>query len=253
MWLIAAALAACGGTAWADPMRRLFEPTDLALEDPGVSEWNMQAGLVRGPDAYRLVIPDFELDLGLTRSVELDVDGALALEDAPSRTFAFDTVSPDNLWLSLKTAIVDVSDVANGWGVGFGIQLGPKLPVAQQAAGVGGEGLALVGMTGPRSQLTLNMGGFIDPAVGAASRPGAVEGGLDYAYALDASKQWSLTADLSGVRFFTPDADQLNLATGIAYDPTATLEISVMALCGFLRGSDRYGVLLGISPKFHLW
>ncbi|HET9992365.1 MAG TPA: hypothetical protein VFQ65_27725, partial [Kofleriaceae bacterium] len=42
-----------------------FEPTDLELEDPGTMELDLQVGFVKGTDAHRLVLPDFEFDLGL--------------------------------------------------------------------------------------------------------------------------------------------------------------------------------------------
>ena len=64
------------------PIRRLFEPTDLEVEDPGVAEVDLQLGPIRGPNSWRLVVPDFEVDLGLTREVELEVDGAV-LADKP--------------------------------------------------------------------------------------------------------------------------------------------------------------------------
>lgn len=53
-------------------VRRMFEPTDLEWEAPGESEMDVQLGLIRGPDSYRLTVPDFEVDVGLTRQIELD-------------------------------------------------------------------------------------------------------------------------------------------------------------------------------------
>src|SRR6267142_2456478 len=73
-------------STWARSVRRLFEPTDLELED-----------------------------LGIARQVELDVDGALAIEDRAGETFAFDHLSPDDLWLSAK---VGLADVRLDWGHG---------------------------------------------------------------------------------------------------------------------------------------
>jgi len=45
----------------AAPVCRAFEPTDMELDGPGVMELDMQYGLVRGHDAYRVSTPDFEL------------------------------------------------------------------------------------------------------------------------------------------------------------------------------------------------
>src|SRR5436190_20858536 len=78
-------------------VRPIFEPTDLELEDPGTMEADLQLGFVRGKDAGRVVIPDVELDLGLTRVVELDLDGAYAIEGPQSGSFSFDHAAPDSL------------------------------------------------------------------------------------------------------------------------------------------------------------
>jgi hypothetical protein len=45
-------------------VRRSFEPTDLELEPPGTTELNLQVGVVRSRDPWRVVAPGFELDLG---------------------------------------------------------------------------------------------------------------------------------------------------------------------------------------------
>src|SRR5438552_2278800 len=79
-------------------VRPLFEPTDLELEDPGVSEVDLQVGVIRGQGPWRLVVPDFEIDLGILRNLELDVDGAYALEAPGPGSFKFENAAPDNLW-----------------------------------------------------------------------------------------------------------------------------------------------------------
>ena len=76
-------------------VRPLFEPTDLELEDPGVSEFDLQAGLIRGQGPWRLVIPDFEIDLGILRNLELDLDGSYALEAPGAGSFKFENAAPD--------------------------------------------------------------------------------------------------------------------------------------------------------------
>src|SRR5262245_15508566 len=43
------------GNATARPVRPLFEPTDLELEEPGILELDLQAGVVRGTGPYRAV------------------------------------------------------------------------------------------------------------------------------------------------------------------------------------------------------
>src|SRR5690242_17343954 len=82
------ALLVCGGVARGRP-RPHFEPTDLDLEESGIIELDLQFGPLRGPDAWRVVLPDFELDLGLTSNVELGLDGAYAVEGAAGHGFSF--------------------------------------------------------------------------------------------------------------------------------------------------------------------
>ena len=48
-----------------------------------------QAGYVQGSSAGRLLVPDFELDLGITSTVELDIDGAWAVEGQSGAPFSF--------------------------------------------------------------------------------------------------------------------------------------------------------------------
>jgi hypothetical protein len=236
------------------PIRRLFEPTDLEVEDPGVAEVDLQLGPIRGPNAWRLVVPDFEVDLGLTREVELEVDGAVAVED---RSGDFDHLSPDNLWVSAKVGLGDVVfDEGHGdddLRLAYGFQVGPKLPTAREAQGIGIEGLGLVGVHWRRTLVVLNLGGLMDPSAGRAGRPAGFEGGFDLDQILDDGGMWSLTGELGGVLFTSDDGDQLTATAGFTYHATPMLDLSIVGLVGLTRGSDRGGVLLGISPKFRLW
>jgi hypothetical protein len=223
-------------------VRPLFEPTDLELEEPGTLEADLQLGYVRGPDAGRVVVPDLELDLGLTRNLELDLDGSYAIEGPQNGPFAFDHAAPDSLWLSAKLG-VELLDL------GLGLQLGPKFPTAAGSHGVGGEALLLVGKHDGRWHAALNGGGFVDPD-GGGGRPRGIEGGVDLGVDLGAL---SLTAELGGVKFFSTDPAQLVATAGVTWSVTERLDLSVVGLGGFLNGGDRYGVLLGISPKVSLW
>jgi len=253
---LACAIALASGSAAARPVRRLFEPTDLQLENAGVAEFDFQTGLIRGDAHYRLVVPDFEIDLGITRRLELDVDGTVNLEDQ-SGTRTFDHVSPDNLWVSAKVGLaaltIDLGHSDRDPALGFGLQIGPKLPTARQAEGIGVEGVALVGLNWRRTQAVLNLGGLVDPGNGNAGRPKAIEGGIDFTQGLDARGLWSFVAGLGGVAYTTADNDQLTLTAGLELDPTEMLTLSLQALVGLIQGSDRYGVLLEVSPKVRLW
>src|SRR5438477_605003 len=138
--LLGCLLSIAATRAWARPVRRLFEPTDLELEDPGVAEVDLQMGVIRGRHPYRLAVPALQL-----------------------------------------------------------------------------------------------------------------EGGVDLEQGLDAAGVWSVEGELGGVRFLSADADQLTGTAGFAFHPNDRLEISLIGLAGLTAGSDRYGVLLGISRKVRLW
>jgi len=60
------------GRAHAAGERSRFEPTDLELERGGVLDIDVQVGTFRG-DPARPIVTDLELDLGLTRGVELEL------------------------------------------------------------------------------------------------------------------------------------------------------------------------------------
>jgi hypothetical protein len=226
-------------------VRPLFEPTDLELEDPGVAEIDLQVGAVRSQGPARVVVPDFEIDVGLLRNLELDLDGAYAVEGPPAGPFAFDHAAPDSLWFSAKVGLLDSTDA---WALG--LQVGPKVPVAAGSHGVGVEGLALVGHLVGRTHLVLNTGAFVDPSPDPTSgRPVGLELGLDFNHDLDAGGHYAITAEVSSVHFVSADPDQLLATAGFAWSPVETLQLSVAGLWGFLAGNDRYGVLLGFSPK----
>jgi len=224
----------------------------MEFEEPGMAELDMQFGLVRGEDAYRVSAPDFEFDLGLTSNLELDIDGEFAIGGPETGEFIFNRTAPDNLWTSLKAGLLDFGDEANAWT--SGIQLGPKLPLAHGNQGVGVEGLLLLGWRVRNTQLVLNLGGLVDPAADPHTpRPTAVEGGIDIDHPLGTDGRWSLTGEISGVRYFSPDDDQLNVTLGVTWSPTDTLDVSLVALGGPLSGGDRWGILVGFSPKVRLW
>jgi hypothetical protein len=212
-------------------------------------EIDLQLGAVKGPDASRIVSPDLELDLGLVDGVELDLDDAFAAEGAGGRRF-FDHESLDNLWLSAKIGLYDAHDDARSWALG--VQVGPKLPLATGAQGIGVEGLLLIGfMTGPL-HLVGQVGGLVDPHTGAAARPFGPEAGLDLEYEL-VPDRWSLLGELGAVWYHTSDPNQLAVTAGIQFSPAQTLDLSLVGLVGLLPGSDPFGLLFGISPKLALW
>jgi hypothetical protein len=170
----------------ARPVRRLFEPTDLELEDSGVIEADLQVGVVKGTNGNRIVVPDAEIDIGLTEQLELDLDGAFSIEDHK--------VSPDNLWVSLKAGLLSFEDASRKRSFSTGLQLGPKLPLARQAQGIGLEGLFLFGLALQDTHLIANIGGLLDPSIGGTSRPCGYEGGLSLDH--DLTKVWNVSAQM---------------------------------------------------------
>jgi hypothetical protein len=216
-----------------------FEPTDLELEDAGTAELDLQLGAVRGQDAWRTVIPDFELDLGVSSTVEIDLDGAYALDGDRNQL-------PDDLWPSVKLGIAE----RHAWAIG--VQAGPKLPVAPDSHGVGIEGLALFGHVAGRLQVVLDVGALVDPHTGSSARPAGGEAGLDVEIEL-VPHAWSVLGELGGVHYVSADPDQLDATAGVQYSPTPHIDLSLVVLVGLASGSDRYGVLFGISPKLRLW
>ena len=234
--------------------RPLFEPTDLELEQPGVVDIDLQVGAIRSDGPWRAVIPDLEIDVGLARNVELDLDATYAIEGPPGGQFAFDRAAPDNIWFAAKLGLFDARDLENKSAWALGLQMGPKLPVARDARGAGYEALALVGRTVRRVHLVFNAGGLVDPGGAiSAQRPAGLEAGLDLDIDLNEKDTFSFVAELGGVRFVSSDPDQLHATAGILFSPNEYLDFSSIGLVGFLPQGDRFGTLFGVSPKFALW
>ncbi|MFO0761747.1 MAG: hypothetical protein U0359_35215 [Byssovorax sp.] len=231
-----------------------FEPTDLELQDPGWLEADLQMGFAQSSGPARLVLPDAEINIGVSERVEIDLDFALGLEGAPDRRFSLDHLSRDNLWLASKIGLWDsVDDVAHtAWALG--IQLGPKLPAAAGARGIGSEAHLLVGRTIRATHLVLNTGAVIDPGAEVSrKRPIGVELGLDLDQDLDKDGAFSLLAEVGGIHYFTGDPDALQATAGLQWSPSSYLDLSLSALAGLPPGSDRFAILLGVSPKLRLW
>ncbi|HEY2733050.1 MAG TPA: hypothetical protein VGI70_03655, partial [Polyangiales bacterium] len=70
---------------------------------------------------------------------------------------------------------------------------------------------------------------------------------------LDADEEFSFNASVSGVNFLSSDADQISTSAGATWSVSDELDLSLSALVGWLAGGDRYGLLLGVSPKLDLF
>jgi hypothetical protein len=252
--LVGLAAIAPSHAAAARRVRALFEPTDLDLEDPGVLEGDFQFGVARGEDAWRLIVPDFELDLGLWDFLELDIDSAYAIEGRNSAPFSFDHPAPDSLWIATKLGFFDSRDEGSESAFALGLQIGPKLPTAPAAHGVGAEALVLAGTNLKRTHLVWNAGGFIDPAPdNNPARPRGLEAGVDAEIDLDAKGHVSVIGSLALVHFFSKDSDQLVTTLGMNWAVIDALEVSLVGLVGVLAGGDRFAILLGLTPKLKLF
>lgn len=250
----AAALVAATSTA-ASPVgartrRRRFEPTDLELERAGTMELDGQVGVIGGGPA-RVEVPDFELDLGLTSDLEVDVDGAFALTRRNDDGTGPLVADPDNLWISGKTALVTLQRDDTEDGLTVGLQLGPKLPTGRGAAFVGCEGLVLAGARVARWQATLSAGGLWDPRDAGGHRPLAAEGGIDVEAPLRGPL--SLAAEAGLVHFFTEDPEQISASAGLTWAVGRRVDLSAAWFVGRQNAHLRSGGLIGLAPRLDLW
>jgi hypothetical protein len=112
----------------------------------------------------------------------------------------------------------------------------------------------LIGTTLDPVHLVWNAGAFFDPGVdGTPGRPRGLEFGVDGELDLDAKDRYQIIASASYVHFLSTDDDQLLMTAGFNWAIGPALELSLVGLAGILAGGDRYGVLLGISPKLRLF
>jgi hypothetical protein len=227
-----------------------FEPTDLDLEDPLTLELGLQFGAMfrDGEPSTRLFVPDFELDLGLTERVELDVDGALSLDEEGRKL----TLAGDNLWTSTKLGFISKKDPLDHNRVwALGAQLGPRLPTAPHAVGTGFGAVLLAARMAAPWHVIVNFGSVLEPRDRTvAERSLALLGGIDLDYDLDAANRWSLLAEVGSAYSLGPDPHDVHTTLGVDCSATDWLDLSLVGFYGFLAGGDRYGVFLGITPKF---
>jgi len=214
-------------------------------------DFDFQMGVIRGRDPWRIIVPDFELNLGILPNLEFDLDGSYSLEGSSSGPFSRPHAAPDALWTSVKLGLKDWHNdaLSRAWALGF--QVGPKLPAARGSRGIGVEGLVLLGLLAFDSHFVLNAGLLNDPRPTAPeSRPFGFECGLDIHVPFDTGDTVAFIGEVSGVHFFSADPHQLSTTAGLSYSPYRYLDLSVVGLAGWLNGSDRYGLLFGVTPKF---
>jgi hypothetical protein len=237
-------------SAFAQRARPRFEPTDLDLQEKGTASIDLQLGPMKGDDDVRLFAPDVEMTLSVSSNAELEVDGTFGLNHLESAEFL------DNTLVAMRVGLLDLRDAPkspNAWAAG--VQVGPRLPTLPGSRGIGVEALSIVGRTAGRMHVFLQGGLLVDcaqlvaPGVRGA-RPRAFELGLDVDVDLDERDAWSAKAQLGGALFRAPDDSQLHLVIGPSYKVVPSIELSAVALLGFLKGSDRLGALLGVATRF---
>jgi hypothetical protein len=220
-----------------------FEPTDLELEDPGVVDLDVQLGTFRG-SPRRALVTDWEIDLGLAANVELDVDGAVSWIGDGRLHRAWDP-----LWISSKLGLYESHDPSAKTAWALGLQIGPRVAL-DRPQGLGYEALALVGRTVRATTVVVNAGFMADARAADAPRALALELGADLTHAF--SPRWALLGELAIQRFLTSDPHHLEATLGLART-TPWLDVSLIGFVGLLTPGDRFGVLLGVSPKLRLF
>lgn len=250
--LVAVGVSAVTAPVVARPGRARFEPTDLDLEKPGVMEIDTQVGVTSGDGVAgnRVVLPDFEVDVGLTSRVELSIDGAFSVDhyDDGSRQ-----LQGEALWTGVKLGLLDFRDPEDRTGFAVGAQLGPRIGTVG-GSGVGYGALGLLGYRGTAMHSTANLGYFIDPgprALGTHSK--SVVLGLDFEVDLDERSEWSLLGSTAFAYYATDEPTEWLVALGASVDASKVWNFHLTALGGILPGEDRLGILFGATPRFALW
>src|SRR5450432_2733334 len=225
----------------ASAAHRHFEPDDLELEKPGIFDIDLQAGPLHGDSVGKnhVMLPDFELGLGLLKNVQLEIDGTFGADEFDRKSRHY---TGDPLWLATKLGLYVDEDKGTIWAVG--LELGPRLPTLD-AAGVGYGAVALIGYSHGGFQLVLNAGGLLDPgATLSAERPRSLVVGLDLNLKLN--EIWSIQGELGSAYYLSPDPHELAATLGATYAVTPKLDVSATALAGFLPNTQQLGILLGV-------
>ncbi len=246
-------VAGVGVDATAAPARTRFEPTDLNLEDPGAIELDLQVGFGHGegPAGNRIILPDFELDLGLLPNVELNVDGAFALERFHQATRAY---AGEPLWTGVKLGLYDSHDAKKERGIALGLQLGPRLPIGSTMRGIGYGALGLVGFVRNRVRLAFNGGALYDPRdVEQQTTAARLVFGVDLRWSLDARDRFALLGEAGGSYSLNSEPHELSATLGTAWTASDSMTLSIVLLGNALAGGERVSILFGVTPKIQLW
>jgi hypothetical protein len=112
----------------------------------------------------------------------------------------------------------------------------------------------LLGRTMGGTHLVFNLGGLVDPGEEVSrKRPIGFELGVDLDQDLDKDGIFSILGEVGWVHYVSGDPEELAGTLGLQLSPNEKLDLSVSGLLGLSPGSDRYGVLFGVSPKLRLF
>ena len=241
------AIAAGGGIR-----RPRFEPSDLEMEEPGHLDLDVQVGATRGDGLHgnRLILPDFEVDLGVADGLEIDVEGAFGVDHFHSSQAH---LASEALWPGVKAMVWDsrISPASDGWAAG--VQLGPRLPILN-ARGIGFAAVALGGFARSSTHLALNLGGIVDPIDTATStHPTSLVAGLDLDFDLNNNGTWSFVGEVAAAHYVSDDPEELNATAGLVWGVSRRLDLSAIVMASAVAGTDRAAVIFGASPKIVLW
>lgn len=233
--------------------RARFEPDTLELQKPGVFSVDAQVGAIGGEGdrdgdglgANRLLLPDFEVELGLLSWLELDVDGAFFLLDPGAEK---ERMIGDPLWTAARFELLNVGDKVGGETFGIDLGLGPRWPTLHGAPGVGFAALALIGGGTRRLHGVVNLGTQLD-----REQPAALLYGLDLGLVADKPGKWSVLGQVAGAFVLGHGQHQLLTNVGVSYEISEALELSVLGITGPAYRGDRLGILAGLTSDFSIW
>jgi hypothetical protein len=232
--------------AQARARRTRFDPSDLALQSVGGVEIDTQWGIAHsdGAAGNRLVLPDWEVDIGLTPRVELDIDGAFSFDQYDTSAASW---SSDPLWIAVSLGLYDDRDADGKHTLAAGLQLGPRFPLIRQK-GVGYAAVGLLASSYDGVGLTFNAGFDIDPLDRVTGHhPVSLVTGFDYDIDLDHVDRWSIVGDGALVYFLSDDPNTLTFTAGPSCKLTPRVEVQLAGLVGALPGDDRYGALAQLT------
>ncbi len=241
LWLILAGLLLLPVSSEAARRRATFFPKDLDMEEAGDAELDTRVGILRTGDASNIVVPDFALDLGISRRLELDLDAQAGMDLATGQWLA-----QDQLWISGKHMIWDQHGKTEAWA--FGVQQGPRFAVMPNTWGFGYQALAMTSIRALHWQGVVSLGGFIDPQdVNTFHRPVGALAGLDWSF--DLNDDWDIAPSLAFTLHGEGNVDAV---------ATVDLELDVgkwgstrVGVMGGWQDSGRVvGLELGYAPRF---